>query len=69
MQRAFDFELVRFELAVGQVRLLMRTVIMERIHVLSDSVKPDRLAVRDELTHPTVGNLVELRNRHEIRHG
>jgi hypothetical protein len=68
MQRAFDFEVVRFELAVGQIRLLMRAVIMERIHVLSDSVKPDRLAVRDKLAHPTVGNLVELRNRFEVRH-
>src|ERR671910_2182586 len=59
VQWAFHFAVLRIELALGQFRLFVRAVVVDRVHVVSHPVQPDGLAVGDHLLHATVRDLVE----------
>jgi hypothetical protein len=68
VQRALDLEDVGLELAFREERLFVGADIRDRVDVRAHAIEADGLTVSDELTHAAVRDLVDLRDRLEVRH-
>src|ERR687896_197976 len=51
VQRAFHLEQLGVELTIGEIGLLVRAIVADRIDIVAHSIEADGLALHDDLLH------------------